>query len=42
MSIFGAIASPAPGPLGVEVVRRDDGLTTVREVVSLPVRAEFD
>ena len=34
MAIVGALANPAPSPMGVEVVRRD-GLTMVREVVSL-------
>jgi hypothetical protein len=34
MAIFGIMANPAPSPMGVEVVRRD-GLTMVREVVSL-------
>jgi hypothetical protein len=33
MAILGAFASPAPSPMGVEVVYRD-GQTFVREVVS--------
>ena len=33
MAIFGAMANPAPSPMGIEIVRRD-GLTMVREVVS--------
>ena len=33
MAIFGAMANPAPSPMGIEVIRRD-GLTMVREVVS--------
>ena len=32
--IFGAMANPAPSTMGIEVIRRD-GLTIVREVVSL-------
>ncbi|KAL9126062.1 MAG: hypothetical protein Q9175_007975 [Cornicularia normoerica] len=31
MAIFGAMANPAPSPMGIEVIRRD-GLTMVREV----------
>ena len=34
MAIFGAMANLAPSPMGIEVIRRD-GLTMVREVVSL-------
>ena len=34
MAIFGAMANPAPSPMGIEVIRRDNGLTMVREVVS--------
>lgn len=34
MAIFGAMANPAPSQMGIEVIRRD-GLTMVREVVSL-------
>ena len=34
MAIIGAIANPAPSPMGVEVERRDNGMTIVREVVS--------
>ena len=33
MAIFGAMANPAPSPMGIEVIRRD-GLTMIREVVS--------
>lgn len=33
MAIFGAMATPAPSQMGIEVIRRD-GLTMVREVVS--------
>ena len=33
MTIFGAMASPAPSPMGIEVIRKD-GMTMVREVVS--------
>jgi hypothetical protein len=33
MAIFGAMANPAPSPMGIEVIRRD-GVTIVREVVS--------
>ncbi|QSZ33606.1 hypothetical protein DSL72_005174 [Monilinia vaccinii-corymbosi] len=31
MAIFGAMANPAPSPMGIEVVRQD-GRTIVREV----------
>lgn len=34
MAIIGAMASPAPSQMGVEVIRRDGGLTVVRELVS--------
>ena len=34
MAIFGAMANPAPSPMGIEVIRRDNGMTMVREVVS--------
>ena len=34
MAIFGVMANPAPSPMGIEVIRRDDGTTIVREAVS--------
>lgn len=41
MAIFGAMASPAPSPMGVEVIRQD-GQTMVREVVSFNDIRDFD
>jgi hypothetical protein len=35
LAIFGtALAGPAPSPMGIEVIRQENGLTMVREVVS--------
>lgn len=40
MAILGAMANPAPSPMGIEVIRRD-GLTMVREVVSFSTWLNF-
>jgi hypothetical protein len=34
LAIAAVMANPAPSPMGIEVIRQDNGMTIVREVVS--------